>query len=65
MKKIFSKLDNQIILHNQICDKIMEERFKDDKHDDQWNNDLFCKYKESKIRLKLLLEIFLENQYII
>lgn len=62
MQKIFSKLENQMILHNQICDKIMEERFKDEKHVDQWNDELFYKYKESKIRLKLLLEIFLENQ---
>jgi len=59
---MYSKLEEQMIVHNQICDKIMEERFSSEKHEDRWNDELFEKYTESKTRIKLLMELLLEQR---
>lgn len=59
---MYSKFEEQIIIHNRICDKIMEERFSSDKHEDRWSDELFKKYTESKIRINLLMELLLEQR---
>ncbi len=61
-KILLTNLFIQLKVHNEICDKIMDERFSYDKHDDKWNDNLFQEYTKSKIRLDLLSELIKNNE---
>lgn len=58
---MITKLIKQMIIHNEICETLFKERFSSYKHEDKWNDELFNKYKISKNRIDLLLELITEK----
>ncbi len=58
---MIKKLESELRTHSAICDMLFEERVSTQKHADKWMDDLFRQYQRSETRIKLLVELLMEQ----